>query len=173
MPPGKRQVLKINSGFIQVTFSPSQLYWFQRLQVRKLCRSLRGRQSFGDSISWRSMCGSGSSSWDPGKEKAFSLACSNWATTTGCDRYTALNMCCKPDLAHIYLHWFSSHGLKMTAVTVEVDLRINHNKTYSHYLLQVLFTPATQAARQAACTIVEALTTIPSRKQQVLDLLTR
>lgn len=39
--------------------------------------------------------------------------------------------------------------------------------------LQVLFTPATQAARQAACTIVEALTTIPSRKQQVLDLLTR
>lgn len=40
-------------------------------------------------------------------------------------------------------------------------------------LLQVLFTPATQAARQAACTIVEALTTIPSRKQQVLDLLTR
>lgn len=38
---------------------------------------------------------------------------------------------------------------------------------------QVLFTPATQAARQAACTIVEALTTIPSRKQQVLDLLTR
>lgn len=41
------------------------------------------------------------------------------------------------------------------------------------YLSQVLFTPATQAARQAACTIVEALTTIPSRKQQVLDLLTR
>lgn len=40
-------------------------------------------------------------------------------------------------------------------------------------VLQVLFTPATQAARQAACTIVEALTTIPSRKQQVLDLLTR
>lgn len=40
-------------------------------------------------------------------------------------------------------------------------------------MLQVLFTPATQAARQAACTIVEALTTIPSRKQQVLDLLTR
>lgn len=39
--------------------------------------------------------------------------------------------------------------------------------------LQVLFTPATQAARQAACTIVEALATIPSRKQQVLDLLTR
>ena len=48
----------------------------------------------------------------------------------------------------------------------------------AHWLLccclsQVLFTPATQAARQAACTIVEALTTIPSRKQQVLDLLTR
>lgn len=40
-------------------------------------------------------------------------------------------------------------------------------------VLQVLFTPATQAARQAACTIVEALATIPSRKQQVLDLLTR
>lgn len=40
-------------------------------------------------------------------------------------------------------------------------------------LAQVLFTPATQAARQAACTIVEALATIPSRKQQVLDLLTR
>lgn len=39
--------------------------------------------------------------------------------------------------------------------------------------LQVLFTPATQAARQAACTIVEALATVPSRKQQVLDLLTR
>ena len=38
---------------------------------------------------------------------------------------------------------------------------------------QVLFTPATQAARQAACTIVEALATVPSRKQQVLDLLTR
>jgi len=40
-------------------------------------------------------------------------------------------------------------------------------------VLKVLFTPATQAARQAACTIVEALSTIPSRKQQVLDLLTR
>ncbi|XP_026581886.1 E3 ubiquitin-protein ligase UBR4-like, partial [Pseudonaja textilis] len=39
-------------------------------------------------------------------------------------------------------------------------------------LAAVLFTPATQAARQAACTIVEALATIPSRKQQVLDLLT-
>ncbi|TRY87094.1 hypothetical protein DNTS_009169 [Danionella cerebrum] len=47
-------------------------------------------------------------------------------------------------------------------------LKLGHN----NWLRQVLFTPATQAARQAACTIVEALTTIPSRKQQVLDLLT-
>uniref|UniRef100_M4AWS3 Ubiquitin protein ligase E3 component n-recognin 4 n=1 Tax=Xiphophorus maculatus TaxID=8083 RepID=M4AWS3_XIPMA len=47
-------------------------------------------------------------------------------------------------------------------------LKLSHN----NWLRQVLFTPATQAARQAACTIVEALTTIPSRKQQVLDLLT-
>uniref|UniRef100_A0A8C2GSI0 Ubiquitin protein ligase E3 component n-recognin 4 n=1 Tax=Cyprinus carpio TaxID=7962 RepID=A0A8C2GSI0_CYPCA len=47
-------------------------------------------------------------------------------------------------------------------------LKLGHN----NWLRQVLFTPATQAARQAACTIVEALTTFPSRKQQVLDLLT-
>ncbi|XP_077460740.1 E3 ubiquitin-protein ligase UBR4 isoform X2 [Stigmatopora argus] len=47
-------------------------------------------------------------------------------------------------------------------------LKLSHN----NWLRQVLFTPATQAARQAACTIVEALTTIPSRKQQVLGLLT-
>ncbi|XP_055747277.1 E3 ubiquitin-protein ligase UBR4 [Salvelinus fontinalis] len=47
-------------------------------------------------------------------------------------------------------------------------LKLGHN----NWLRQVLFTPATQAARQAACTIVEALTSIPSRKQQVLDLLT-
>ncbi|CAG03215.1 unnamed protein product [Tetraodon nigroviridis] len=47
-------------------------------------------------------------------------------------------------------------------------LKLSHN----NWLRQVLFTPATQAARQAACTIVEALTTFPSRKQQVLDLLT-
>uniref|UniRef100_A0A4W3HBC8 Ubiquitin protein ligase E3 component n-recognin 4 n=1 Tax=Callorhinchus milii TaxID=7868 RepID=A0A4W3HBC8_CALMI len=49
-----------------------------------------------------------------------------------------------------------------------LDLKLGHN----NWLRQVLFTPATQAARHAACTIVEALTTIPSRKQQVLDLLT-
>ncbi|XP_064028194.1 E3 ubiquitin-protein ligase UBR4 isoform X5 [Pogoniulus pusillus] len=52
--------------------------------------------------------------------------------------------------------------------TCPLDLKLGHN----NWLRQVLFTPATQAARQAACTIVEALTTIPSRKQQVLDLLT-
>lgn len=66
--------------------------------------------------------------------------------------------------------WFSH---QMKAATVEVRLKIKQNEMYHRYLLQVLFTPATQAARQAACTIVEALTTIPSRKQQVLDLLTR
>lgn len=58
-------------------------------------------------------------------------------------------------------HWLLHEPIWMKPVTVKV------------FLLQVLFTPATQAARQAACTIVEALTTIPSRKQQVLDLLTR
>ncbi|XP_072569550.1 E3 ubiquitin-protein ligase UBR4 isoform X8 [Paramormyrops kingsleyae] len=52
--------------------------------------------------------------------------------------------------------------------TSPLDLRLGHN----NWLRQVLFTPATQAARQAACTIVEALTSIPSRKQHVLDLLT-
>ncbi|XP_069598111.1 E3 ubiquitin-protein ligase UBR4 isoform X6 [Ranitomeya imitator] len=52
--------------------------------------------------------------------------------------------------------------------TTPLDLKLGHN----NWLRQVLFTPATQAARQAACTIVEALATIPSRKQQVLDLLT-
>uniref|UniRef100_A0A8C3QPV4 Ubiquitin protein ligase E3 component n-recognin 4 n=1 Tax=Cyanoderma ruficeps TaxID=181631 RepID=A0A8C3QPV4_9PASS len=52
--------------------------------------------------------------------------------------------------------------------TCPLDLKLGHN----NWLRQVLFTPATQAARQAACTIVEALATIPSRKQQVLDLLT-
>ncbi|XP_027698526.1 E3 ubiquitin-protein ligase UBR4 isoform X3 [Vombatus ursinus] len=52
--------------------------------------------------------------------------------------------------------------------TSPLDLKLGHN----NWLRQVLFTPATQAARQAACTIVEALATIPSRKQQVLDLLT-
>ncbi|KAM5132251.1 E3 ubiquitin-protein ligase UBR4 [Mantella aurantiaca] len=49
-----------------------------------------------------------------------------------------------------------------------LDLKLGHN----NWLRQVLFTPATQAARQAACTIVEALATFPSRRQQVLDLLT-
>lgn len=53
--------------------------------------------------------------------------------------------------------------------TTPLDLKLGHN----NWLRQVLFTPATQAARQAACTIVEALATVPSRKQQVLDLLTR
>ncbi|XP_064423992.1 E3 ubiquitin-protein ligase UBR4 [Latimeria chalumnae] len=52
--------------------------------------------------------------------------------------------------------------------TPPLDLKLGHN----NWLRQVLFTPATQAARQAACTILEALSTIPSRKQQVLDLLT-
>lgn len=52
--------------------------------------------------------------------------------------------------------------------TTPLDLKLGHN----NWLRQVLFTPATQAARQAACTIVEALATVPSRKQQVLDLLT-
>nr|XP_033777630.1 E3 ubiquitin-protein ligase UBR4 isoform X4 [Geotrypetes seraphini] len=52
--------------------------------------------------------------------------------------------------------------------TTPLDLKLGHN----NWLRQVLFTPATQAARQAACTIVEALATIPSRRQQVLDLLT-
>ncbi|XP_063293132.1 E3 ubiquitin-protein ligase UBR4 isoform X8 [Pelobates fuscus] len=52
--------------------------------------------------------------------------------------------------------------------TCPLDLKLGHN----NWLRQVLFTPATQAARQAACTIVEALATIPSRRQQVLDLLT-
>ncbi|XP_031761327.1 E3 ubiquitin-protein ligase UBR4 isoform X1 [Xenopus tropicalis] len=52
--------------------------------------------------------------------------------------------------------------------TSPLDLKLGHN----NWLRQVLFTPATQAARQAACTIVEALATIPSRRQQVLDLLT-
>ena len=53
------------------------------------------------------------------------------------------------------------------------DERLSAEPGASPHPLQVLFTPATQAARQAACTIVEALATIPSRKQQVLDLLTR
>ncbi|KAJ7306602.1 hypothetical protein JRQ81_009992 [Phrynocephalus forsythii] len=52
--------------------------------------------------------------------------------------------------------------------TCPLDLKLGHN----NWLRQVLFTPATQAARQAACTIVEALASLPSRKQQVLDLLT-
>ncbi|KAM9298998.1 E3 ubiquitin-protein ligase UBR4 [Gastrophryne carolinensis] len=52
--------------------------------------------------------------------------------------------------------------------TTPLDLKLGHN----NWLRQVLFTPATQAARQAACTIVEALATFPSRRQQVLDLLT-
>ncbi|XP_044852020.1 E3 ubiquitin-protein ligase UBR4 isoform X3 [Mauremys mutica] len=60
--------------------------------------------------------------------------------------------------------FMSRHGKR----TCPLDLKLGHN----NWLRQVLFTPATQAARQAACTIVEALATIPSRKQQVLDLLT-
>ncbi|XP_039612074.1 E3 ubiquitin-protein ligase UBR4 isoform X4 [Polypterus senegalus] len=60
--------------------------------------------------------------------------------------------------------FMSKRGKRVTPL----DLKLGHN----NWLRQVLFTPATQAARQAACTIVEALTTIPSRKQQVLDLLT-
>lgn len=77
----------------------------------------------------------------------------------------------QPDLDFVCRRLVFSHQMK--AVTVEVRLKIKQNEMYHRYLLQVLFTPATQAARQAACTIVEALTTIPSRKQQVLDLLTR
>ncbi|KAJ8780846.1 hypothetical protein J1605_000889 [Eschrichtius robustus] len=79
----------------------------------------------------------------------------------------------KSELRHLYLtekyvwRWkqFLSRRGKRTS---PLDLKLGHN----NWLRQVLFTPATQAARQAACTIVEALATIPSRKQQVLDLLT-
>ncbi|XP_022407757.1 E3 ubiquitin-protein ligase UBR4 isoform X2 [Delphinapterus leucas] len=79
----------------------------------------------------------------------------------------------KSELHHLYLtekyvwRWkqFLSRRGKRTS---PLDLKLGHN----NWLRQVLFTPATQAARQAACTIVEALATIPSRKQQVLDLLT-
>uniref|UniRef100_A0A8C5WBA2 Ubiquitin protein ligase E3 component n-recognin 4 n=1 Tax=Leptobrachium leishanense TaxID=445787 RepID=A0A8C5WBA2_9ANUR len=79
----------------------------------------------------------------------------------------------KADLRQLYLQekyvwkWkqFMSRKGKRTS---PLDLKLGHN----NWLRQVLFTPATQAARQAACTIVEALATIPSRRQQVLDLLT-
>ncbi|KFO19168.1 E3 ubiquitin-protein ligase UBR4 [Fukomys damarensis] len=79
----------------------------------------------------------------------------------------------KSELRHLYLtekyvwrwkQFLSRRGKRATPL----DLKLGHN----NWLRQVLFTPATQAARQAACTIVEALATIPSRKQQVLDLLT-
>nr|XP_054369209.1 E3 ubiquitin-protein ligase UBR4 [Mirounga angustirostris] len=79
----------------------------------------------------------------------------------------------KSELRHLYLtekyvwrwkQFLSRRGKR----TPPLDLKLGHN----NWLRQVLFTPATQAARQAACTIVEALATIPSRKQQVLDLLT-
>ncbi|XP_055978695.1 E3 ubiquitin-protein ligase UBR4 isoform X1 [Sorex fumeus] len=79
----------------------------------------------------------------------------------------------KSELRHLYLtekyvwrwkQFLSRRGKR----TTPLDLKLGHN----NWLRQVLFTPATQAARQAACTIVEALATIPSRKQQVLDLLT-
>ncbi|XP_066493904.1 E3 ubiquitin-protein ligase UBR4 [Tiliqua scincoides] len=79
----------------------------------------------------------------------------------------------KAELRHLYLtekytwkwkQFMSRRGKR----TCPLDLKLGHN----NWLRQVLFTPATQAARQAACTIVEALATIPSRKQQVLDLLT-
>ncbi|KAM6434914.1 E3 ubiquitin-protein ligase UBR4 isoform 2-T2 [Liasis olivaceus] len=79
----------------------------------------------------------------------------------------------RTELRHLYLtekyawkwkQFMSKRGKR----TCPLDLKLGHN----NWLQQVLFTPATQAARQAACTIVEALATIPSRKQQVLDLLT-
>ncbi|XP_063173479.1 E3 ubiquitin-protein ligase UBR4 [Candoia aspera] len=79
----------------------------------------------------------------------------------------------RTELRHLYLtekyawkwkQFMSKRGKR----TCPLDLKLGHN----NWLRQVLFTPATQAARQAACTIVEALATIPSRKQQVLDLLT-
>ncbi|XP_069467171.1 E3 ubiquitin-protein ligase UBR4 isoform X2 [Ambystoma mexicanum] len=79
----------------------------------------------------------------------------------------------RTELRHAYLQekyfwkWkqFVSRNGKRTP---PIELKLGHN----NWLRQVLFTAATQAARQAACTIVEALATIPSRKQQVLDLLT-
>ncbi|XP_078740915.1 E3 ubiquitin-protein ligase UBR4-like, partial [Lampetra fluviatilis] len=49
-----------------------------------------------------------------------------------------------------------------------LELQLGHN----NWLRQILFTPSSQAARQAACAIVEALGSMQSRKQQVLDLLT-
>ncbi|XP_060541262.1 E3 ubiquitin-protein ligase UBR4 [Pantherophis guttatus] len=79
----------------------------------------------------------------------------------------------RTELRHLYLtekyawkwkQFMSKRGKR----TCPLDLKLGHN----NWLRLVLFTPATQAARQAACTIVEALATIPSRKQQVLDLLT-
>ncbi|PIO23832.1 hypothetical protein AB205_0170940, partial [Aquarana catesbeiana] len=79
----------------------------------------------------------------------------------------------KADLRQLYLQekyswkwkqFLSRKGKRPTPV----DLKLGHN----NWLRQVLFTPATQSARQAACTIVEALATFPSRRQQVLDLLT-
>ena len=41
------------------------------------------------------------------------------------------------------------------------------------WLRQVLFTPSSRAARQIACSIVESLCHVPSRRQQMLNLLTR
>ncbi|XP_072282665.1 E3 ubiquitin-protein ligase UBR4 isoform X6 [Pyxicephalus adspersus] len=79
----------------------------------------------------------------------------------------------KAELRQLYLQekyswkwkqFLSRRGKRLTPL----DLKLGHN----NWLRQVLFTPATQAARQAACTIVEALATFPSRRQQVLDLLT-
>uniref|UniRef100_UPI00358DF698 E3 ubiquitin-protein ligase UBR4 n=1 Tax=Myxine glutinosa TaxID=7769 RepID=UPI00358DF698 len=49
-----------------------------------------------------------------------------------------------------------------------LDLRLGHN----NWLRQMLFTPASQAARQAACCMLESLGASPARSQHVLDLLT-
>ncbi|XP_069096233.1 E3 ubiquitin-protein ligase UBR4 isoform X5 [Pleurodeles waltl] len=86
---------------------------------------------------------------------------------------TSMKSLSRAELRHAYLQekyfwkWkqFLSRKGKRSS---PLELKLGHN----NWLRQVLFTPATQAARQAACTIVEAMATIQSRKQQVLDLLT-
>ena len=45
--------------------------------------------------------------------------------------------------------------------------------TQTTWLQQAMFTPSSRSARQMACSIIESISQIPSRKKEIIDMLTK
>jgi E3 ubiquitin-protein ligase UBR4 len=45
--------------------------------------------------------------------------------------------------------------------------------TQTTWLQQAMFTPSSRSARQTACSIIESISQIPSRKKEIIDMLTK